>query len=142
VGRFTGLNQSDYWPHCFIFTTNGLTMLDKTHRTEQARYLGGQVYVPGGIDLKSVNPRPISLDQPTNNLIGCFSANNQWLLASAWDNTQELFQGVRVCIHGDPHIGGLAPGESKIVRGKLYILRNDPDELLRRYNRDFKQSIP
>jgi hypothetical protein len=140
VDRFTALTQSNYWGHCFIFTTNGLTMLDKTHRTENARYHGGQVYVPNGIDFASVNPRPISKDQPTNNLIGCFSADNRSLLGTAWDKTHELFQGVRICVHGDPHIGGLAPGETKTVRGKIYILPNDPNELLRRYHRDFNSS--
>jgi hypothetical protein len=137
VDRFTGRDQGNYWNRCFIFTQSGLATLDKTRRTEAARYHGGQVYVPAGIDLKSVNPRPISLDQPTNNLIGCFSADNKWLLATAWDKTHELFQGVRICVHGDPHIGGIAPGESKSARGKLYILKNNPPELLRRYNRDF-----
>lgn len=137
VDRFTGLGQEDYWKRSFIFTEHGLTTLDKTRRNDEVRYHGGQVYVPVGVDLKNVNPRPISLDQPTNNLIGCFSSDNKWLLATAWDKTQELFQGVRVCVHGDPHIGGIAPGQSKSVRGKLYILKNDPAELLRRYERDF-----
>ncbi len=140
VDHFTGGKQDDYWKHCFIFTQRGLTTLDKTRRTEQARYHGGQVYVPKGIDLKSVNPRPISRDQPINNLIGCFSADNKWLLATAWDKTHELFQGVRVCVHGDPHIGGLEPGQTKQVRGKLYILKNNPTELLRRYRRDFPRN--
>ena len=142
VDRFTGRAQSNYWNRCFIYTHKGLTMLDRTMRSEAARYHGGQVYVAPGIDLKSVNPRPISPDQPTNNLIGCFSADNKWLLATAWDKTHELFQGVRICIHGDPHIGGLAPGESKQVRGKLYILKNNPTELIRRYKRDFAASQP
>lgn len=138
VDHFTGLNQSNYWRRCFIFTDKRLTFLDKTHRNENARYHGGQVYVPKGIDLKSVNPRPISPDKPANNLAGCVSADNKFLLGTAWDKTHELFQGVRVCIHGDPHIGGLNPGETKHVRGKIYILKNKPDELLRRYKRDFE----
>lgn len=142
VDKFTGRSQSNYWNRCFIFTTNGLVTLDKTRRTENARYHGGQVYVPANIDHKSVNPRPISLDQPTNNLIGCFSADNKWLLANAWTETHELFQGVRVCVHNDPHIGGLEPGESKQVWGKIYILRNNPAELLRRYQRDFALKKP
>jgi hypothetical protein len=70
VEGFTGLRQSNYIERCFIFTKNGLTMLDKTHRTEEALYRGGQVYVPGNIPLNDVNPRPISPDQPVNGLIG------------------------------------------------------------------------
>jgi hypothetical protein len=140
VARFTGRQQSNYIDRSFIFTPTGLTTLDKTRRTEEAVYRGGQVYVPAGINLNDVNPRPISLDQPANGLIGCFSADGQWLLAMAWDQTQELFQGVIVCLHNDPRIGGLKAGEVKRLRGKIYFLKNDPAALLRRYHRDFASS--
>jgi hypothetical protein len=70
-------------------------------------------------------------------LIGCFSADGKSLLAMAWDNTQELFQGVIVCIHDDPRIGGLQPGERKKLRGKVYIMSSDPAALLKRYEKDF-----
>jgi hypothetical protein len=137
VDRFTGGNQSNYINKSFIFTDRGLTRLDKTRRTEEAIYRGGQVYVPRGINLDDVNPRPISPDQPVNGLIGCVSADDRYLLAMGWDQTQELFQGVIVCLHNDPRIGGLKPGESKTLHGKVYFLGNDPDKLLRRYRRDF-----
>ena len=137
VARFTGLNQSNYIRNCFIFATNGLITLDKTRRTEEAIYRGGQVYVPAGIPLEDVNPRPLSPDQPANALIGSVSQDNQYLLATAWDQTQELFQGVIVCIHNDPRVGGLKPGETRKLRGKVYFLKNDPDALLKRYRRDF-----
>jgi hypothetical protein len=137
VAGFTGRVQSNYISRCFIFTERGLTTLDRTRRREEARYRGGQVYVPSGIDLNDVNPRPISPDVPVNALIGCFSADNQLLLATAWDQTQELFQGVIVCIHNDPRVGGLAPGQKKQLRGKLYLMDNDPAKLLDRYRKDF-----
>ena len=137
VNRFTGLKQSNYITKSFIFTEAGMAMLDKTRRTEEAIYRGGQVYVPSGIDLNDVNPRPISPDKPVNGLIGCVSSDDKYLLATAWDQTQELFQGVIVCLHNDPRIGGLKPGETKSLRGKVYILKNDPALLLQRYNRDF-----
>src|SRR6266699_4384902 len=137
VDRFTGGNQSNYINKSFIFTQRGLTMLDKTRRTEEAVYRGGQVYVPKGINLADVNPRPISLDQPINGLIGCVSADDRYLLAMAWDQTQELFQGVIVCLHNDPRVGGLKAGETKKLRGKIYFLRNDPALLVKRYKRDF-----
>jgi len=137
VDRFTGGNQSNYINKSFIFTDRGLTFLDKTRRTEEAIYRGGQVYVPSGINLDDVNPRPISPDQPVNGLIGCVSADDRYLLAMAWDQTQELFQGVIVCLHNDPRVGGLKAGETKKLRGKIYFLRNDPALLVKRYKRDF-----
>lgn len=137
VDRFTGLDQTNYITKSFIFTDRGLTTMDKTRRREKALYLGGQLYVPKGIDLNDINPRPISPDQPVNGLIGCFSADNQYLLATASDSTHELFQGVYVCLHSDPHVGGLGSHETKRFRAKIYLLRNDPAELLKRYRKDF-----
>jgi len=137
VDRFTGCNQTNYITKSFVFTDRGLTMLDKTRRTEEAIYHGGQVYAPKGINLEDVNPRPLSPDQPVSDLIGCFSADAQHLLAMAWDQTQELFQGVIVCLHNDPRVGRLKAGETKKLHGKIYFMKNDPEALLRRYKRDF-----
>ena len=137
VGRFTGLNQSNYIDRSFIFTRSGLAILNQTRRTEEALYRGGQVYAPAGIDLEDVNPRPISPDQPVNGLIGCYSEDGKSLVAMAWDHTQELFQGVIVCLHNDPRIGGLKAGEKKKLHGKVYWLPNNPKALLDRYQRDF-----
>ena len=137
VDRFTGLDQNHYIEKSFIYTERGLTTLDKTQRREEALYHGGQLYVPKGIDLRDINPRPISPEQPVNGLIGCFSADNRYLLATASDSTHELFQGVYVCLHSDPHVGGLGPRETKKFRAKLYLLKNDSTELLKRYERDF-----
>jgi len=137
VARFTGLQQSNYIERSFIFTSSGLAMLDKIRRNAEALYRGGQVYVPGGINLEDVNPRPISAERPINGLIGCFSEDNKSILAMAWDQTQELFQGVIVCLHNDPRVGGLKAGEKKRLHGKIYLLSNDPAALLQRYRRDF-----
>ena len=93
--------------------------------------------MPKGINLKDVNPRPICGDQPTNGLIGCFSTDGNYLLATASSSTHELFEGVYVCLHSDPHVGGLNPRMTKSMRSRLYFMKNDPDELLKRYQRDF-----
>jgi hypothetical protein len=137
VDRFTALKQTNYIDRSFIFTERGLQRLNALPREEEAIYKGGQVYVPAGIPMEDVNPRPISKIRPANNLIGCVSADEKWLLATAWDRTQELFQGVIVCLHADPRIGGLKPHEGQRLKGKVYILPNDPTKLLERYARDF-----
>ena len=137
LAKFSGRNQSNYVERSFIFTDKGLTFLDQIPRAEEAVYRGGQVYVPKGINLDDVNPRPISSIKPANGLIGCVSADEKYLLATASDQTHELFQGVIVCLHSDPRIGGLKAGQTKTIRQKIYILKNDPDELLKRYRRDF-----
>lgn len=137
VDRFTGREQGDYVAKCFVFVDGTLTTLDTIEREEQALYRGGQVYVPRGIDLDDVNPRPLSSVQPSPGIIGCYSSDGSKLLAMAWEPYQELFQGVRVCIHADFRLGGLEPGETKTARGKVYLLDNNPEELLARYQADF-----
>ena len=137
VARFTGRDQANYTARSFIFTTRGLTPLDQTRRQAAALYQGGQVYGPAGIPPADLNPRPLCLDQPVNGLIGCFSNDGKFLLATASDHTQELFEGVYVCLHSDPRVGGLAPGEAKRIHSEIYVLPNDPAGLLRRYHQDF-----
>lgn len=140
VDRFTGANQNNYTDKSFIFTEDGAKLLSELPRNEDAIYRGGQVYVPDGIPLNDVNPRPISDIKPANHLIGCYSKDGKMLLATAWDSTQELFQGVIVCLHNDSRIGGLKPREAKSLRGKLYLLENNIPALLARYKKDFPQA--
>ena len=139
VEKFTGCVQSNYTAKSFIFTERGLATLDQTRRRpeSEALYHGGQVYVMPGVENKDANPRPICFDRPTNGVIGCFSADGRQLLATASDQTHELFEGVYVCLHSDPRIGGLKAGETKNLRAKIYLLPNDVPALLRRYRADF-----
>jgi hypothetical protein len=137
VAEYTGCTQSNYTSRSFIFTANGLTTLDHLRRTTNALYLGGQLYLPEAVLPADANPRPICRDHPINGLIGCFSADNRWLLATASDHTHELFEGVYVCLHSDPRLDGIGPGERKRRHSKIYLLPNDPAALLARYQRDF-----
>jgi len=59
------------------------------------------------------------------------------LMATAWEPYQELFQGVIVCLHSDFRVGGLKPGQSKTIRGKIYLMPADFAELRARYRKDF-----
>lgn len=140
VDRFTGRSQEDYLPKCFVFLDGQLHRLptDAGWAT-QARYTPGQVWAPAGVDRDDVNPRPLSPLNPSNGLIGCYSADESWILATAWEPYQELFQGVIVCIHSDFRIGGLEPGQSKQVRGRLYLTHDPLDDLLDRYRADFPE---
>jgi hypothetical protein len=137
VGPFTGCDKSTYVRRSFIFINEKRVFLDQARRSEEAIYKGGQLYIPPEINRADCNPRPHSPDVPSNRLIGCVSQNNQWLWATAWEPTQELFQGVILCLHNDFRLGGLSPGETKKARGKMYIMENDVDLLLARYHRDF-----
>lgn len=137
VAAFSGRDQQTYTGRSFVFTERGLTALDQLARTTNALYLGGQVYLPKTTKPEDANPRPICEDRVANGLIGCISADGKHILATASSTTHELFEGVYVCLHSDPYIGGLAPGETKTVTSRLYLLPNDPDLLLKRYQHDF-----
>jgi hypothetical protein len=143
LGGFTGFDDSgpnidDYLPKCFLFLRGKLVrMPDIRPWSREARYTPGQVWVPQGVPRSDVNPRPLSPLVPDNGLIGCFSADESHLFAVAFEPHQELFQGVARCLHADIRFGGLAPGETKRVTGRIYILPNDVTALLARYAKDF-----
>ncbi len=148
LGPFTGYdppsaNLDDYLPKCFIFLDGQLTRLPTRQWATKARYTPGQVWCPRNVPRTDVNPRPLSPLVPSNGLIGCFSADDKLIFATAWEPYQELFQGVIRCLHADFRLGGLQRGETKQIRGKIYIVPADVPALLHRYQRDFPEhNIP
>lgn len=146
VDRFTGTARKyateEYLPKCFIFVENRLTRMPTRPWATRARYTPGQVWCPRHVPRPDVNPRPLSQIVPSNGLIGCFSRDEKMLFATAFEPYQELFQGIICCLHSDFRIGGLKPGETKKVRGKIYLMENDLKKLLARYSRDFPEHRP
>jgi hypothetical protein len=143
VDKFTGAPQvrasEDYLPKSFIFLDGRLRRMPTEPWATKARYTPGQVWCPKHVDRNDVNPRPLSSLVPSNGLIGCFSGDDKMILATAWEPYQELFQGVIVCLHSDFRLGGLRPGETKRVRGKIYVVDADVAALVRRYEKDFPE---
>jgi hypothetical protein len=149
LAAFTGFNPdlskgdiNDYLPKCFVFLDGKLQRMPTREWATQARYTPGQVWCPANVPRTDVNPRPLSKLVPSNGLIGCFSADEKLVFATAWEPYQELFQGVGRCLHSDFRLAGLQPGEMKIVRGKIYIVTNDVSALLKRYQKDFPEHGP
>lgn len=152
VDTFTGTTNKDarevypqYIRKCFLMLEGKLTRLPTKPWELKARYVPGQVYAAAGVSRDDVNPRPLSKLTPSSSLCGCFSADETQILAVAWEPYQEIFQGVIACMHNDFRIGGLRPGETKTIRGKMYVVPNDEKALLQRYREDFpkpaKQAI-
>jgi hypothetical protein len=145
LGDFTGFDPQgndidDYLPKCFIFLDGKLTRLSEVRPwATAARYTPGQVWCPRVVPRTDVNPRPLSPLVPSNGLIGVFSADEQQIFATAWEPYQELFQGIIRCVHSDFRLGGLHPGETKQIRGRIYLVPNDLPALLARYARDFPE---
>jgi hypothetical protein len=140
-GKDGGGDLDDYLPKCFIFLDGKLERMPTRDWAKQARYIPGQVWCPKNVPRTDVNPRPLSPHVPSNGLIGCFSADEKMIWATAWEPYQELFQGVARCLHSDFRLGGLQPGETKTIRGKIYIVPNDVPGLLKRYAKDFPGQV-
>ena len=146
VDGFTGSDPAaarevspPYLRKCFLILDGKLMRMPTEPWAVQARYVPGQVYVPAHVDRNDVNPRPLSHHVPTSGLTGCYSADENMILAVAWEPYQEIFQGVITCLHNDFRIGGLKPDETKTIRGRLYIVPADESALLKRYGEDFPE---
>jgi hypothetical protein len=145
LGDFTGFGAAQtkddyaYVPKCFIFLDGKLERMPTRTWATKARYVPGQVWCPKNVPRTDVNPRPLNPQVPSNGLIGCFSGDEKLIWATAWEPYQELFQGVARCLHSDFRLGGLRPGETRQVRGKIYIVPNDVPALLKRYQNDFPE---
>ena len=146
LGDFTGFgaaattNDYAYLPKCFVFVRSQLTRMPFEPWAAQARYIPGQVWRSPAAPASDLNPRPVSPLLTDNGLIGCYSGDERTVFATAWEPYQELFQGVARCLHSDFRIGGLKPGETKQIHGKIYIVPADIPALLRRYHRDFPEA--
>ena len=148
LGNFTGFpasstNLDDYLPQCFLILSNRVTRFPEIQPwVKAARYVPGQTWCPLHVPRTDVNPRPLSPVVPDDGLIGAFSGDGQWIFATAWEPYQELFQGVIRCLHSDLRLGGLHAGETKQIRGRIYLMKADPQALRDRYAHDFPEHRP
>ena len=146
VPEFTGCSRDDagelvpeYSRKCFLFIDGEIRRMPTQPWAENARYTPGQVYCPLHVDRNDVNPRPLSTLVPSIGLTGCYSADEKMVMACCWEPYQEIFLGVITCIHNDFRLGGLEPGEKKIIRGKMYFVPADIPALLKRFSKDFPE---
>lgn len=144
IDRFTGHDPVTsrelipaYIKQCFVAIDGKLTWLPTRPWATTGRYTPGQVYCPTLVPRTDVNPRPLSSLVPSHGLCGCVSADRSWIMGVVWEPYQEVFQGVVTCIHTDFRIGGLAAGQTRMIRGRLYLLEGDQTALLDAYRRDF-----
>ena len=145
LGEFAGAETTD--PKCvdirlsnsFVFLDGKLAKMPTQPWATEARYVPGQVWCPRNVPRTDVNPRPLSMLVPSNGLIGSFSIDGKWIFATAFEPYQELFEGVARCLHSDFRIGEVKPGETRHIRGKVYLMPADVDALMKRYVKDFPE---
>jgi hypothetical protein len=149
TAEFTGtsreLGSEEFLAKCFITTGNGirrLTELDEPIAADPQPFpdvvLRGQRWVSSLTrgEGELMNAEEVSSIEPASGLIGCFSADESLIAAVAWEPFHSLDQAALGCVHSHPWVGGVAPGESKTLRGKIYVVSSIP-ELLARHSRDF-----
>ena len=147
IGKFSGTGPDDtddkyaYVQRSFLFVDGKWAMMPTPVWATEARYTPGQVWCPKQVPRTDVNPRPLNPQVPSNGLIGCYSADRKMVFGVAFEPYQELFQGVIRCLHSDFRLGGLKPGETRKIRGKIYLVATDVPRLLKRYEADFPEHV-
>jgi hypothetical protein len=75
--------------------------------------------------------------------MGVVSPDGSYLAATASDSAPELVQVWLDCIHGNPVWQPLtAKPAERTWRMKIYLLKNDPELLLRKAQQDFPNAVP
>ena len=95
VGKFTGTatnttkDKYAYIKKSFVYLDGKQTMMPTQEWATEARYIPGQVWVGPGVPRTDVNPRPQHPSTTSNGLIGCYSADNSMIFATAFEPYQE-----------------------------------------------------
>ena len=84
VDDFTGGDQETYLGKCFVFSGGALRRMPVEGWSTTARYTPGQVWGAPNVPDTDLNPRPHHPKPTDNGLIGCFSQDERWILATAW----------------------------------------------------------
>lgn len=143
----------DFIKRCFIFTDRGLTFLDQTTRfkipTFPADHIYNnppwvQMYLPVWEPLRRAEPNSwadYSTDRYIYPIIGAVSRDGEYLAALATEESHLMCQAWHDCMHNNATWLPAPDGVGKIWRLNIYVLRNDPEELLRRVAADFPRAM-
>ena len=81
---------------------------------------------------------PVSDIDATAGVLVRESEDGRWVTAVAWEDFLSV-QGHNPwnCLHVGVRVGALAPGDSRTIRGRLYLFPGDVAECVARFRRDF-----
>jgi len=82
---------------------------------------------------------PLNQTNAVGGLIIRESNDNKWVCGIAWEDFLSA-QGHNPwqCMHLSVRVGPLAAGESKSIRGKIYLMKGSKEDILSRYREDFR----
>jgi hypothetical protein len=132
-------NFADPWrKNTYYVTAVGLTPLDSRAIHFNARHRDAVDAISDRGRFAFSNKWPTSGENATAGLIIRESEDGRWVTGIAWEDFLSV-QGHNPwsCMHAGVRIGGLKPGESRTVLGRLYLFRGTRDECAMRFRRDF-----
>jgi hypothetical protein len=132
-------NLADPWrKNTFYLSAGGLTPLDSRAIHFNARYRAAVEAISDRGRFAFSNKWPTSGEDATAGLIVRESEDGRWVTGIAWEDYLSV-QGHNPwsCLHAAVRVGGLKPGESRTVRGRLYLFRGTRDDCVGRFRRDF-----
>jgi len=71
-----------------------------------------------------------------DNLVLTQSVDGEWTVAFGWEDLHMAAcnsDTAHGCVHANPYLGDIAPGQANRVRGKIYIARQQPEEVVERF---------
>ncbi len=144
----------EFVKRCFIFTAKGRTFLhETTRRPIPVRPANDAYNNPPWVQMYAAAWLPLpqasrdswadySPDQYTVPVIGVVSRDGRYLAALANDSATVMAQAWHDCLHNNPPwLPADAPPAKRRWRLKVYAMRNDPAELLRRVGKDFPNAL-
>jgi hypothetical protein len=122
----------------FFFTGAELSPLASRalHFTAAQRAAANRVSLTG--EFAFSKKWPISAVDATGGLLVRESEDGDWVTGVAWEDALSV-QGHNPwnCMHVGVRVGALKPGESRSLRGRLYLFRGTKLDCLARFERDF-----
>jgi hypothetical protein len=132
-------NFTDPWRrNSYYVSAGGLTPLDSRALHFNARHREAAERASDGGRFAWSNKWPTSGENATAGVLIRESEDGRWVTAIAWEDFLSV-QGHNpwFCLHACVRIGALAPGESRTIRGRLYLLPGRKEDCLALFQRDF-----
>jgi hypothetical protein len=136
-------NFADPWKSkTFFVSSGGLTPLSSRAMHFNTRFRSAVEAASDEGKLLFSNKWPTSDDDATAGLIVRESEDGRWVTGIAWED----FLSVQAhnpwsCVHVCVRVGALQPGESRTIRGRLYLFAGDKEECAVRFRRDFPSEL-
>jgi hypothetical protein len=132
-------NFADPWrKRSYFVSADGLSPLASRALHFHSAYRGAAEHLSEGGRFLFSNKWPSSEVDAVAGVLVRESEDGKWVTAVAWEDVLAV-QGHNPwnCLHVCVRLGALKPGESRTVRGRLYLFEGNRDECLARYRRDF-----